>query len=154
MRVFRICRRSYARNPLDGRGGLFVGGRWHTPRRLVTNTSDSLALASLEVLVHCDLDLVPTDLVSIEIELPDTLKPSELPLAKLPRHWRKYPAPPALQRLGNAWLDVATSAALRVPSAIIPSEHNYLLNPAHPDMRALRVVRKADFQLDPRLGAR
>lgn len=151
MRLFRLCRRPFSRNPLDGRGGLFASGRWHTPRRLVCYASDSLALASLEILVHCEPDLIPTDLIAIEINVPNNVAVAELSDRALPRSWRRYPAPASLQRLGNEWLDRNSACVWRVPSALVPSESNFLINPSHPDARKLRVVRKAPFQFDPRL---
>jgi RES domain-containing protein len=151
MRIFRLCRRPFSRNPLDGRGGLFASGRWHTPRRLVCYASDSLALASLEILVHCEPDLVPRDLVAVEINVPRGVTVEALGADTLPRNWRPYPAPASLQRLGNGWLDHNSACILRIPSALVPSESNFLINPTHPDGRKLRVVRKAAFQFDPRL---
>jgi RES domain-containing protein len=38
-----------------------------------------------------------------------------------------------------------------VPSAVIPWEHNYLLNPRHPEAAKVRVCRRDLFRLDPRL---
>jgi RES domain-containing protein len=151
VRIFRLCRRPFSRSPLDGRGGLFASGRWHTPRRLVCYASDSLALASLEILVHCEPELVPGDLVAVEINVPRGVAMDELDAEVLPRTWRRYPAPSSLQRLGNAWLDRNTACVLRVPSALVPSESNFLINPVHPDRRRLRVVQKVPFQFDPRL---
>jgi RES domain-containing protein len=110
-----------------------------------------LALASLEVLVHCAPDLFPSDLVAVEINLPERVAVDELSRRSLPS-WRRYPAPAVLQRLGNAWLDQVSACVLRVPSALIPSESNFLINPAHPDVRKLRVVRKTPFRFDPRLA--
>jgi RES domain-containing protein len=154
MRVFRICRKPFARTPLDGRGGLFASGRWHTPRRPVIYVSESLALASLEVLVHFEIDLVPADLIAMEILVPDSVRVASLPAAKLPRHWRRHPAPTALQRLGNAWLDGMGTCVLRVPSAVIPSESNFLLNPRHADAGKIKVVRKFNFMFDERVISR
>lgn len=154
MRIFRLCRKPFARAPLDGRGGLVASGRWHTARRFVTYASESLALAGLEVLVHCDLDLLPTDLLAIEIFVPKSVKLAEISTTDLPRSWRKFPAPAALQRLGDAWLDRATGCVLRVPSALIPTESNFLINPRHPDIAKLEVARKFNFQFDPRLTSR
>lgn len=147
MRVFRISRKPFARYPLDGRGGLFASGRWHTPRRLVVYTSSSLALASLEVLVHCDIDLVPADLVAIEILIPDDLRIKPIPATKLPRNWRRYPVHRGVQSLGDAWLDSGSTCVLRVPSAVIPSESNFIVNPRHADMPRIKVIRKFDFPL-------
>jgi RES domain-containing protein len=121
---------------------------------LVTYASESLALAGLEVLVHCDADLLPADLLAIEIFVPANVKIAELSLSELPRSWRKYPAPISLQRLGNTWLDSVRGCLLRVPSAIIPTENNFLINPRHPDLRKFRVMRKFDFRFDSRLASR
>ena len=152
---FRICRRKFAKSPLDGRGGLVVDGRWHTPPRLVGYASESLSLASLEVLVHADFDLVPKDLVALELDVSPSVKVSSFSRASLPRNWRRHPAPASLQQRGNAWLDRAASCVLRVPSAVIPSESNYLLNPKHPDIGKIRVAaKKMDFRFDPRLVPR
>jgi RES domain-containing protein len=154
VRIWRICRKSFARNPLDGRGGLIAAGRWHTPRRLVTYASDSLALASLEVLVHCDLDLLPLDLIAVEIDVPARIKVNDLVISDLPRTWRRYPTSPTLQRMGNTWLDEAPAAVLRVPSALVPTECNYLINPQHKDSSAIHVVRRMKFAFDERLAPR
>jgi RES domain-containing protein len=130
---------------------MLAAGRWHTPRRLVTYASESLALASLEVLVHCDLDLLPSDLFAVEIEVPEKIQVTELTTSDLPRAWRRYPAPRALQALGNTWLDEGETAVLCVPSAVVPTECNYLVNPLHPDIKKLRVVRRFGFAFDVRL---
>lgn len=153
MQIWRICRKQFAAKPLDGKGGMLVAGRWHTPRRLVTYASDSLALASLEVLVHCDLDLLPSDLLAVEIEVPTGTPIAELTSSDLPRAWRRYPAPRTLQDLGNTWLEEAETAVLRVPSAVVPTECNYLINPLHPDIKKLRVVRRFRFAFDERLAS-
>ena len=131
---------------------MLAAGRWHTPRRLVTYASDSLALASLEVLVHCDLDLLPSDLIAIEIDVPEEVQITELTTSDLSRAWRRYPAPRTLQQLGNTWLNETATAVLRVPSAVVPTECNYLINPAHPDFKTIRVVRRFKFAFDERLG--
>jgi RES domain-containing protein len=110
-----------------------------------------VALASLEILVHCESDFFPRDLVVIEIHVPESVAVEELRISRLPRAWRRYPAPVSLQRLGNAWLDRNSASLLRVPSALVPTENDFLINPAHVDARKLRVVRKEAFQFDPRL---
>ncbi len=154
MRIWRICRKAFARRPLEGRGGLLVAGRWHTPRRLVAYASESLALASLEVLVHCDLELLPEDLVAVEVNVPTKVKVHEVKARELPRSWRRYPGPQRLQELGNRWLDQGRTAVLRVPSALVPTESNFLVNPTHPAFRELQVVRRLNFAFDERLATR
>jgi RES domain-containing protein len=106
------------------------------------------------VLVHADFDEVPSDLLAIEIVISAAVSIETLAGARLPGRWRAYPAPPSLARLGNAWLDRARAAVLRVPSALVPTESNFLLNPLHPDMKRVRVARKRSFRMDPRLTRR
>jgi RES domain-containing protein len=119
--------------------------------RRVVYTSGTLSLAALEILVHTDEDLVPSDLVHIEIEVPDDLETERIDPPTLPRNWRAYPAPSSLQKLGANWIERGHTAVLRVPSAVIPQESNYLLNPEHPDATRFRVVTTQGFVLDPRL---
>ena len=113
----------------------------------------SLALAALELLVHVDKDMVPSDLVQIEIDVPDTLKIRALRVKHLPSDWRSYPAPATLQRLGDDWLGGQTTAVLRVPSAVIPEAFNFILNPQHPEAKKIRVVGTKRFAYDPRLSS-
>ena len=151
MRAWRICRKSHALDSLAGRGGLFTSGRWHTKGRRVVYASESLALAALEVLVHADRPVLPADLVQVEIDVPDTLKISRVEIKALPRNWQSYPAPAALQRLGDAWLAAGSTAVLWVPSAVIPEESNLILNPEHREARKIRIVTTRGFTWDSRL---
>jgi RES domain-containing protein len=58
---------------------------------------------------------------------------------------------PKLTQLGDAWLNSLENAILRVPSAIIPQEYNYLLNPSHPDFSHIRINVPETFEFDDRL---
>ena len=116
-------------------------------------TSGSLALAALELLVHVDRSNVPPDLVQIEIEIPDDLGVQRIEVGSLPASWREYPAPEALQRLGDEWLAGRSTPVLQVPSAVIPEEHNYLINPDHPQAARAVAVGTNPFNYDPRLGS-
>ncbi len=114
-------------------------------------TAGTLALAALEVLVHVDHDVAPTDLVSIPISVPAGIGIEKISIPSLPANWRNIPAPEELQKTGTAWAHGATSVLLRMPSALIPEEHNYLVNPAHPDITRLKIGRPKPFTFDPRL---
>lgn len=74
--------------------------------------------------------------------------------AVLPAGWRASPAPPQTQAIGDAWLAERRSAVLAVPSAVVPIESNYLLNPAHPDFARITAGQPESFDLDQRLGPR
>ena len=87
----------------------------------------------------------------IAVDVPDELPVDVVSAATLPDDWRRTPPPSALQDLGRAWLDADHTAVLRVPSAIVPLEVNYLLNPQHADFKRLLIHGPAPFRIDKRL---
>ncbi len=137
---------------LDGEGARRRGGRWNAPGRPVVYTSSSVALATLEILVHMDSDLLPSTLAAFTVDVPDGLGREKVALADLPDGWRIEEA--LCRPYGEAWLDRGQAAILLVPSAIVPTETNVLLNPRHADMGQIRVVAQERFVLDPRLVRR
>ncbi len=151
MTVWRLCKRRHA--ALDGQGARLAGGRWNSRGTAVVYASETLSLAALELLVHCDAAFLPDDLVAIPIEIPDGLPARRIEAASLARTWRHHPAPESLARLGDAWASDRGSAVLSVPSAVVPGERNFLLNPAHPDFKRIRAGRPEKFSLDARLAA-
>jgi RES domain-containing protein len=147
MRVWRLCRRPHAR--FDGEGARRFGGRWNLRGTAVVYTSATASLAVLEYLVNLEPEDAPADLVLVPADLPDALA-VDVPLERLPADWRTAPAPEALARIGTEWARAGRSAVLSVPSAILPVERNYLLDPAHRDFAAIVVGRPQPFSLDPR----
>lgn len=150
MRVWRLAAAAHA--ALDGEGARRYGSRWTPPGYPVVYASSSLSLAALERLVHTDTDLQPPALVAIPIEIPSTVPVASIDLASLPGDWRDYPAPERLAHVGGRWLEAAATAVLSVPSAVIPHERNYLLNPVHPMFRRCSAGRPEPFSLDARLS--
>jgi RES domain-containing protein len=114
-------------------------------------TSATLSLAALEYLVNVGIEEVPADLISISAEVPDSLSRRELKVEDLPAKWRTYPAPGKLAEIGTAWAKSLDTAVLIVPSAVIPEEKNWLVNPRHPDARRITNVQKSAFSFDSRL---
>ncbi len=152
MRVWRISKSQYAQQALSGEGARLLGGRWNFPGWAVVYTSSSLALAALETFVHLPSPLIlPKNLVAVEIEVPEKLSPETINLKKLPGDWQNSSAPESLKVLGTAWLKKNASAVLQTPSAIIPSEANYLLNPSHPQFHQIKIIGIKSFEYDPRL---
>ena len=72
----------------------------------------------------------------------------------LPRNWRSYPAPRKVQSNGDAWAARGGKSVLRVPSAIVPAESNYLIHPAHPDFSRIAISGPMAFRFDARLAPR
>jgi len=91
------------------------------------------------------------DLVLTSAEIPNDIRKERVELSDLPARWRVSPSPEYLQSIGNDWIGRRLSAVLAVPSAVIPQENNYLLNPAHPDFKHIRINRPTPFSFDPRI---
>ena len=151
MDIWRICRAKHEASALSGRGAEKTGGRWNHKGHAMVYASENLSLAALELFVHVSPGTMPADLVSIRGELPDSVSIGEIDEAALPDNWRVYPAPAELQRLGTEWLLRQTSLVLIVPSAITPLEQNILLNPAHPEIKQLRLEAGRPFHFGPRM---
>ena len=62
-----------------------------------------------------------------------------------------YPSSIEAQMLGDNWLKSKETLVLKIPSVIIPSEYNFLLNPVHHDINKIKIVRKEKFEFDKRL---
>jgi RES domain-containing protein len=149
VRVWRIASAAHA--TFDGEGARRYESRW-TPRGLpAVFTSATLSLAALERYVNTDADLEPVDLVTIAIDIETSIAIETVTLADLPAGWRMYPAPTVLATIGERWLRESTSAVLSVPSAVIPTERNFILNPRHADVARLVINPSEPFSFDPRM---
>ena len=151
MRVWRLCQTNYASTAFDGEGARLFGGRWNEKGVPVVYTSATLSLAVLEVLVHHRVPVPPQDFVAISAELPRALRLTVIKTTQLPRDWEADPSPRARQQIGSAWAVGLRSLVLAVPSALIPQEFNYLINPRHPDFARLTFTSPQKFPFDPRL---
>jgi len=125
--------------------------RWNHKGHRIVYTSQSLALATLELWVHTPpLEALMT-YVSAPAEIPDDLRITSLDEAALPPNWQEDPSPDALRDMGTRWLMTKTSVVMRVPSVILPTEYNYLLNPDHSDFKRIRVLDPIPFVFDRRM---
>jgi RES domain-containing protein len=151
--AWRICKPKYAQTAFDGEGAARAPGRWNIRGQKVVYTADSQALAVLEIVVHADADLASHYALipcSFDESLVDVIDPSTLPL-----RWNRLvdPSWAILQQLGGAWITSKRSAVLRVPTAVVPEQYNYLLNPEHPDFSKIQIGVPIDFEPDPRLSS-
>lgn len=148
MRVWRIGRAKYP--PLSGEGARRLGGRWNSPGTPVVYTASSRPLAMLEVLAHMDPDTVPSDYRFFEIEIPDDIVPAVTEPADLPLHWKR-PNSRICRQVGRNWIAAGKEVVPRVPSALLPEEYHYLINPNHPSFDRISVVSTSKCRIDPRL---
>jgi RES domain-containing protein len=150
-KLWRVVKRKHASTTFDGRAAQRFGGRWNSPGRRAVYASATKSLAVLEILVHIDVGRPLPRLVAFTFDVDEELV-ERLAVAGLPRHWRTARGVEATQRIGDGWLGSGRTLALAVPSAIVPEESNYVLNPVHPSFGRMRFGRPVPFLLDPRLG--
>ena len=147
--VWRIVKQRHASQPFDGEGARRFGGRWNSRGVPMVYAADSRALAALELLVHVERSALLAAYVLIGCDVDDALV-VRLGTGTLPAHWREHPAPHELTRIGDAWVRASSSPVLAVPSALIPDESIYLLNPRHQEFERLRIGTPHPFTLDAR----
>lgn len=147
MDVYRITKTRYA-DSLIASGG---AARWNDRGHFVIYTAASRALACLENIVHRSGEGLQDDFRVMLIYVPDQLSIEIVSLNQLPTNWSAPESYPICQTLGHNWLSRAGSAVLQVPSAMIPNESNYLLNPQHPDFRQIHLLGHEPFLFNSRL---
>lgn len=151
LRVWRICPAVYASGPFDGQGGLYFSARWHNKGRRIVYSAESRALAAMEILANT------LDRAALATR-PWVLASADIPVALIetpacyPGDWRDHPSPDSTRAFGDGWLAAARFPALRVPSAVVLGEFNFLLNPSHPRFTEIRFGKAESFSFDPRLS--
>jgi RES domain-containing protein len=77
---------------------------------------------------------------------------NQIHMNDLPANWRLFAAYSNLQNIGSDWYNSQESLVMKVPSAVIPFEYNYVINMEHPDFsKAVSLVRTEDYFWDSRL---
>ena len=153
MFVYRISQSRYA-NSLTPPG---IAARWNLAGQRIVYTAGSLALSCLEMLAHkSGASLASGDFSLSIINIDDSLIVHEITAEELQRlhhQWHQIANYPVTQEIGDKWLRDGQSAILKVPSAIIDLEYNYLINPDHPDFSKVEIAKVSKFTFDPRLKA-
>lgn len=133
---------------LDGAGGRLIDGRWHSAGRPIVYTAESSALALLAALVRADRGAMPPTFQLLRIEAPDSPASEQFSEDAPPRDLARS------QAWGDDWLARISTALARVPAVVAPASFNWLINPAHPDASAIRIVAAGRHEWDARLFAR
>lgn len=116
-------------------------------------TAESRALACLENIVHRGSTDLRMPFLIKKILIPAEVTILELPPELLPEEWNKYGVEGynVCRPFGNTWIKNSESAILKVPSAIVPGEFNYLINPGHEDFKLISIVSEEPFFFDERI---
>ncbi len=150
MTVYRLVRKKYGIQ-LSGIGAAKSGNRWNSRGTEIIYTSGSRALAMAEVAVHLSIAMMPSDYVMLEIDIDETISQLLIDETSLDVNWNSFPHLRETQIIGDQFITDGVRCVLRVPSAVVPGDHNYLLNPRHADFGRVVIKRYSDFKFDRRL---
>ena len=149
MFIYRIGKTRHAKD-LTGEGARLFGGRWNHKLTACLYAAESRALALLEYTVNVGIEDIPRALSITTLDIPvDSIR--EVKISELPGDWSASPAPVSAKDFGTTLLQSAAHLVIKIPSAVIPAEFNYLINPAHKDISKVSIVEVKDFVYDLRL---
>ncbi len=149
MIVYRLGNGSYA-SDLSGEGAKLFGGRWNSVGRSSLYTSEYISLCILEILAKANKHTTPDNYTLLTLEIPENLS-SEIKLNKLKENWQIHLE--YTRFIGDEFLKENEKLTLKVPSAIVPQEHNFLINPLHKDFKKVKIISTELLNLDKRLLA-
>jgi RES domain-containing protein len=149
MQLYRIGKCRYI-DDTSGQGAALYGGRWNSVGTKVLYTANSAALAMLEALVNLPNLKIRDPYCIVVLEVPEN-SIKEISIKDLPDEWNNLPAPEILKRTGDAFTREGKYLLLKVPSALLPSENNYLINPLHKDFSKIIIIKKDIITFDKRL---
>ena len=155
--VFRLF--SPWHHPWDATGAFRRGGRWNSPGTAVLYTASSLSLACLEILVHIrNPNNFPAYSYS-ELAIPERqieAWESTDPIRSPERRKAILESEVLSREEGDIWIRNRQRKAVpalpvrQVPSAVIPQEWNYLIDPDDDTLRGGWSAPR-EFRIDPRL---
>ena len=151
--AWRLVKKKHAAEALSGEGARLGGGRWNYVGVPVVYASETLSLAVLELFVHFTRRniKISKSLVAVPVEIPDSVTQMKVLLKDLKTGWDSSPPPDFTRALGTRWVHEGKSAVLRVPSAVIQDEYNFVINPKHPDFAKITTGPARPFSLDDRV---
>lgn len=153
MIVYRLSKEKY-KNDLSGKGAEIAGGRWNSKGMAMIYTGQSRALCTTEIAVHSPLGIIPSGYWIVTIEFPDSIDILEIDPAVLPADWKTFPHPHSTQVIGDDFIKSGKYLVIKVPSAAVPGDFNYLINPAHSLFSQVKINSSEPFEFDERLFIR
>ena len=150
MKIYRVTKKEFVKD-LTGEGARLYGGRWNKKGSAMLYFSEHLSLCVLEMLTRIDFEFLSEDYAFIEVEIADKLIVPSAKVTSISKNWRADPPTVITQDFGSKWLSSEANFALSVPSAVLPSEHNILVNPNHKLISKLKITNSGKLDLDPRV---
>lgn len=149
MIVYRLTKGKY-KNQISGFGAELNGGRWNSKGRSLVYTSESRALCTAEIAVHIPLGIIPTNYYLQSIKIPKS-SVQKIEVSSLDKKWKNFPHDNSTKIFGDKFIVENNSLTLKVPSAVIQDEFNYLINPKHKKFDKVELLKIEPFKFDKRL---
>jgi len=149
LKIYRVAKKKHIKG-FSGEGARLFGGRWNKKGVSLLYFSEHLSLCVLEILVHTNQQLITNDYWYIEVEIPEN-EIKHINPKGLPQNWRVNPPLPFTQDYGTDWLLSHKSLVLKVPSAVLPNENNFLINPNHKQFSQVNITAKGVLDIDYRV---
>jgi len=147
MIVYRISNELY-KDDISGNGAAINGSRWNSPNIRMLYSGENISLTILESLVHLRKIDIPKNQYLLTIQISD-IAVQDIELSKLKSKWKEHIS--YTQWIGDQFISAGTHLILKVPSAIVPQEHNFLINPLYKDFKKVKIVASELLELDKRL---
>ena len=139
MIVYRISNNLYS-NDLSGTGAKLNGARWNSKGVPMLYTTEFVSLALLEMLVHTQFRDYAIELDLVYIHFPDNTDIKEITLPKLKSNW--IDDDDYSRFIGDEFIRSKQSLILKVPSAVVQEEHNFLINPLHAEFKKIKIIKQ------------
>ncbi len=149
--AYRIFKSKHAAAWSDGEGAFRYGGRWNSPGTRLLYASSSLSLATLEIFVSLNSEQLLSAYSFATLDLSDDLVLAVERFRKLPKNWDVSPPTAGTQTIGDEWAASMASVTLKVPSAVVPGESNYIFNVEHKMFTKVKLGKVHKFTFDRRL---
>lgn len=147
MIVYRLTTGKF-KNDISGTGAKIYGGRWNPVGLAGLYTAQFISLAILEILVRASRYSSPDSYTLSSFEIPEKTI-YQVEFKNLKKDWKsdlEYS-----QGIGKDFIMEKKFLCLKVPSAVVPQENNFLINPLHPDFVKIKILGSELLELDKRL---
>lgn len=149
MIIYRIASADF-KEDLSGEGAALYGARWNSVGTKMLYTAGSISLAVLEALVHLKERNFPPNQYLLKISVAGTIDPIEITNEKIKADWKKDLA--YSRWIGDEFSKNNESLIMKIPSAVIQEEGNFIINPLHKDFKKIKLVSTEKLELDKRLS--
>lgn len=149
MELFRISSEEFCKQLISSENS----NRWNRRGEYVIYVGSTRSLLTFDLVVHRNFIKPDINHKVMVISVPDSDElVKTITTKELPSNWRRFEAYTDLQKIGSDWYNSKETLLLKVPSAVIPSEYNYIINTVHPNFKQhMKLVRIEEYFWDKRL---